>query len=185
MDFVTILLVAVGLALDAFAVSVGIGISRERVSARQSARLGFHFGFFQFMMPVLGWLAGRSISGWIGGIDHWVAFGLLAIIGLKMIREAFRREGARKPGDPTRGVTLIILSVATSIDALAVGLSLAFINVPILYPSVIIGIVAAGLTVVGMNLGKAVGSRFSHGVEILGGLILIGIGVKILLEHIS
>lgn len=185
MDFLTILFIAVGLALDAFAVSVGIGLGLEKVTGRHSFRVAFHFGLFQFMMPIIGWFAGRTLTGWLEGIDHWVAFGLLALIGGKMIWEALKHEEERAKGDPTRGMTLIILAVATSIDALAVGLSLALIHTPILYPSVIISIVAALFSVIGINIGKLVGSRFSHGVEGLGGLILIGIGVKILVQHAS
>jgi putative Mn2+ efflux pump MntP len=185
LDFISIILIAFGLALDAFAVSVGAGIALGKVTFKQAFRMSFHFGLFQFLMPVIGWLAGRSVRDLIAGPDHWVAFGLLAFVGGKMIWEGLHRCEGEKRGDPTRGATLILLSFATSIDALAVGLSLAFISVAILYPAVVIGLVAAALTALGINLGKKIGERFSHGVEVLGGIVLIGIGAKILLEHLT
>ena len=185
MDFPSVIMIAFGLAMDAFAVSVGTGMALGKVTFRQIFRMSFHFGLFQFLMPVIGWLAGRGIHGYVDAFDHWAAFGLLALVGGKMIWEGVRADKVRKRGDPTRGVTLIVLSLATSIDALAVGLSLAMIKVLILYPAVIIGIVAAVLSAIGINLGRRVGRRFSHGVEILGGFILIGIGVKILIEHMA
>ena len=185
MDLPVVFLIALGLAMDAFAVSVGAGMALGKVTFRQIFRMSFHFGLFQFLMPVIGWLAGRGIHGYVAAFDHWAAFGLLALVGGKMIWEGVRADKVRKRGDPTRGVTLIILSVATSIDALAVGASLAMIYVHILYPAIVIGVVAALLSAAGVNLGRFVGARFSHGVEILGGLILIGIGVKILVEHLA
>lgn len=185
MDFFTVILIALGLAMDAFAVSVGAGLALGRVTRRQAFRMSFHFGLFQFLMPIIGWLAGQTVRGYIESYDHWAAFGLLAFVGGKMIWEAFHADGKKERGDPTRGVTLLALSVATSIDALAVGLGLAMLNVNILYPSIVIGVVAAGLSALGINIGRAVGARFSHGVEIIGGLILIGIGTKILIEHLA
>jgi manganese efflux pump family protein len=134
--------IAVGLAMDAFAVSIGVGLGAQHVSPRTTVRLAWHFGLFQFLMPVLGWLAGLSVERWISGVDHWVAFALLLAIGGHMVYDALRGDEERSIKDPTRGASLIVLSVATSIDALAVGLSLALLGVDIWYPAVVIGIVA-------------------------------------------
>ena len=184
MDTTMLLFIAVGLAMDAFAVAVGAGIVLDRVTVRRTFRLGFHFGLFQFMMPIIGWAAGRSIYAWIAAFDHWIAFALLGFVGTKMIREALKPEEEREFVDPTRGWMLVTLSVATSIDALAVGLSLAALNVSIWYPSVIIGIVAAAFTSVGMHLGKRVGQAWGRRAEILGGAVLWIIGVRILVQHL-
>jgi putative Mn2+ efflux pump MntP len=185
-DFLDILLIAVALAMDAFTVAIAVGLhlaGAGRISVRQYFRLGFHFGLFQFLMPVIGWLAGTTIRAYIESFDHWVAMGLLTYIGLKMIREAHHGQEYDRP-DPTRGLSLIILSVATSIDALAMGLSLALIGVGIIYPSVIIGLVAAAFTLVGLSLGRKIGLKWRGRVTVVGGLILIGIGLKILLEDL-
>jgi len=182
------LLIAVGLSLDAFAVAVAASVSLGRVNRRQIFRFSFHFGLFQAMMPVIGWLAGMSAARHLERWDHWMAFMLLAFVGGKAVLGALRKEnGAEDPSsanDPTRGLSLVMFSVATSIDALAVGLSLAALNVTIWTPAALIGIVTATLTVVGMLLGSRVGMRFGKRVEILGGVILIGIGVKILISHV-
>jgi len=184
MDLITILAVAVALAMDAFAVSIAAGIKLGCVTGGQTFRLAFHFGFFQFMMPVIGWFLGASMGTIIKSTDHWIAMGLLGFIGGKMIYEAFNQFRASKlPGDPTKGVYLYGLSIATSIDALAVGISLGVLNQAIWYPSIIIGIVAAAFTVLGIRLGCRIGMQFSKNMEILGGIILIAIGVKIVLDH--
>jgi putative Mn2+ efflux pump MntP len=148
--------------------------------------MSFSFGFFQFVMPLIGWSAGRTVSGFIESLDHWVAFGLLLFVGGKMIFESFHEKetGNASKADPTRGWTLLMLSIATSIDALAVGLSLAFLGEAILFPSVVIGIVALAMTWVGMVAGEKAGTYLGKKVEIAGGLILIGIGIKILVEHL-
>ena len=178
------LALALGLAMDAFAVSVAAGIQITALNSRHVARLALSFGFFQFFMPVVGWLAGRSLSKWLEAVDHWVAFGLLVLIGGKMLWESFRP--ANDPAqDPTRGWTLLILSVATSIDALAVGLSLAFLEVSIWLPSLTIGVVAAVLSALGAIFGSRLGRRFGVWAERFGGLVLIGIGVKIVLDHLA
>ncbi len=172
--------------MDAFAVAIAAGIVLGKVSGRQTFRLSFHFGLFQFLMPVIGWLAGLSVERYIHGYDHWLAFSLLGFIGGKMIYEAIRRNGDEgpRPSDPTRGVSLVLLSVATSVDALAVGLSLGVLRVKIWYPAVVIGLVAAALTAAGMHLGRPLGSRLGRKMEIVGGLVLIGIGLKILFQHL-
>jgi putative Mn2+ efflux pump MntP len=184
MNFLTIIGIAFGLAMDAFAVAIAVGSRLERLSFRPLFRLSFHFGLFQFMMPIIGWFIGSQVSRWIHNYDHWVAFGLLLYIGVKMIYESLKhRESGDTLADPTRKWSLMVLSIATSIDALAVGLSVALLNIQILFPSVIIGIVAAIMTTIGMVFGKQLGSRFGKRMEQLGGLILIAIGLKILLDH--
>ena len=185
-DTISLLGIAVGLAMDAFAVAVATGIILGNVSGRQTFRLSFHFGLFQFLMPVVGWQAGLSFVQYLGGYDHWLAFGLLAAIGGKMVFEAFRSDPSdRNASDPTRGASLVLLSVATSLDALAVGLSLGVLRIRIWFPAVVIGLVAAALTAAGMHLGRPLGSRFGRRMEIVGGLVLVGIGIRILFKGLS
>ncbi len=183
MDVLSLLGIALALAMDAFAVALAAGLTLDAVTGRHLFRLGFHFGLFQAGMPVIGWLAGLTVQRWIAEYDHWVAFVLLALVGGKMIREALQKTEERPEKDPTRGWTLIVLSIATSIDALAVGLSLAMLGVSIWLPAAVIGLVCGALTVAGMLLGRRASSAWGPRVEILGGLILIAIGSKILLEH--
>ncbi|MUM76741.1 manganese efflux pump [Pseudodesulfovibrio sp. F-1] len=176
--------IAIVLAMDAFAVAIATGVALKAVSLRQTFRLSWHFGLFQALMPVIGWHLGITVRESIEAYDHWVAFVLLGYIGYKMIREAFDEEEASK-GDPTRGMSLIALSVATSIDALAVGLSLSVLGVSIWWPSAVIGIVALLFTMVGLQAGKTAVRAKCLGkyAEILGGTVLVGIGVGILWEH--
>jgi putative Mn2+ efflux pump MntP len=186
METLTLIGIAIGLAMDAFAVSIAIGLSLKQVSLRQTARLSYHFGLFQALMPIIGWLAGRSVERWIGPIDHWIAFGLLAVIGGRMIYAALTDEAEEvEKKDPTKGASLVILSVATSIDALAVGLSLALLGVEIWYPAVVIGLVAFGFTALGLHLGKRFGTLLGRRMEVVGGVVLIAIGVRILIEHLT
>ncbi|MFO7555208.1 MAG: manganese efflux pump MntP family protein [Desulfobacterales bacterium] len=186
MKYINIFAIAVALAMDAFAVSIATGINLKTVSFRQTFRLSWHFGLFQFMMPVIGWRAGASIRGYIEQYDHWVAFGLLTFVGISMIREAFGNDKHKKPiKDQTRGWTLVILSVATSIDALAVGFSISLLNVSIWTPALIIGIVAGLFSIMGLQIGERIGSarRLSLYSEAIGGIVLIAIGCNILYEH--
>ncbi|MDG4475295.1 manganese efflux pump MntP [Thiovibrio frasassiensis] len=186
MEFTTILLIAVALAVDAFAVALAAGVSLCQVNSRQLFRLAFHFGFFQAGMNVLGWLGGLTVRSFIEAYAHWLAFVLLAFVGLKMIWEAIREVKEEGAGtDPTRGRMLITLSVATSIDSLAVGLSFAVLEISVWLPALIIGLVASGLTALGLRLGCLLGgaSRLGSRAEIVGGLVLLAIGIKILHEH--
>ena len=187
MDWLNLLALAVALAMDAFAVAVVAGLTVEPLTKRHVFRLSFHFGLFQGLMPAIGWVAGFAVHKYIAAFDHWVAFCLLAFVGGKMLREAlFGDEEAPDPSrDPTSGWSLVILSVATSIDALAVGLSLGVMGSTILVPVLVIGIVAAAFTVAGMFLGRQIGLRWGKRVEVLGGIILIIIGCKILIEHLA
>jgi len=184
MDFVTSIVIAIGLAMDAFAVSLGVGTSRSACDKRSIFRLSFHFGLFQGLMTFLGWLAGSTISNWIENFDHWIAFVLLAFVGIHMIRSGFDSESKSYEKNPSKGGFLVLLSVATSIDALAVGLSLAFIRSPILTPVLTIGLITAGLSLFGLCAGNKLGQRFGKKMEILGGLILVGIGIRILVSHL-
>lgn len=185
MPIFELLAIAVGLSMDAFAVSIAAGIRLECITGRQTFRMAFHFGFFQFIMPVLGWFAGASAERFTGAFDHWVAMGLLVFIGGKMIFDALKRrdDDISSTRDPTRGMTLLGLAVATSIDSFAVGLSLGVLRLGIWFPSILIGIIAAAFTTVGLRLGCRIGLMFSRRMEIAGGLILIGIGIKILADH--
>ncbi len=183
MDLLSLIGIAFALAMDAFAVALAAGALLYPATRRQQFRLGFHFGLFQALMPVLGWLAGMTIQHWIRAYDHWIAFALLAFVGGKMIHEAFADEEDRNTSDPTRGLTLVALSIATSIDALAVGLTLAMLMIEVWFPALVIGLVAGGMTLLGMQMGGRVGAIWGRRVEVLGGTVLIGIGLKILLEH--
>lgn len=186
MNFFLVIPVALALAMDAFAVSVGLSVLPEGLKRNQRMRLAGFFGFFQFLMPLVGWLAGQGFLDYIRNVDHWVAFGLLFLIGGKMMTESFRGQGRTKKitGDPTKGFTLILLSVATSIDAFAVGLSFAALQQEVLYPALIIGVVAFLMTFLGTKIGPVIGRIAGKRAEFLGGLILILIGVKILIEHL-
>jgi putative Mn2+ efflux pump MntP len=184
MSFVEILFLAVALAMDAFAVSLAAGTNKETNGFRPAFRLSFHFGFFQFLMPVLGWSLGTKLAGAIQTFDHWVAFGLLAFVGGRMIHAGWTLAPDAPRSDPSRGLTLVGLCVATSIDALAVGLSLAFLRVNIWYPSVVIGVVTATLSVIGLRLGNRAGELLGRRMEIIGGVLLCLIGLKILASHL-
>ena len=186
MKFINIFAIAVALAMDAFAVSIVTGVNLKNVSFRQAFRLSWHFGFFQAMMPVIGWCAGLSVKVYIERYDHWIAFALLAFVGIHMIKEAFDHDTSEKrKKDHTKGITLVILSIATSIDALAVGFSLSLLGVSIWTPAIVIGIVAGIFTIIGLQIGEKIGSakQLSRYAEIIGGGVLIAIGLNILHEH--
>jgi putative Mn2+ efflux pump MntP len=186
MNTTSIFIIALALAVDAFAVALATGVTLPQVSRRHIFRLAWHFGLFQGGMSVIGWAGGITFRSLIESFDHWLAFILLFLVGARMIHEALGIAEAEKgPVDPTRGLSLVVLSIATSIDALAVGLSFAFLQTDILLPSLIIGVVASLLTALGLYLGKMVrhASRLGTAAEIGGGLVLIGIGIKILFDH--
>jgi manganese efflux pump family protein len=181
MELITVLVIAVGLSMDAFAVSLSKGMTLRVGGVGTGLKLAAFFGAFQAFMPWIGWLGGRALREQISTVDHWVAFGLLLLIGGKMIYEAFRIE-VKEEGKAPGLAELLILSVATSIDALVVGVSFAFLKMSILIPILVIGTVTFALAFLGVLTGKRLGRLFGKKVEIAGGLILIGIGVKILLE---
>ena len=177
------LFLSLSLALDAFAVSLSTGALIKTRTWRDYFRIPFHFGLFQFLMPVFGWYLGSTIEPLIAEIDHWIAFLMLAIIGGKMIKAAFSKEKELQTSDPSRGISLVILSIATSIDALAVGFSLALLRYDIWFPSVLIGIITAVLSLLGLLAGNRLGNKFGNIVEVCGGVILILIGFKIAISH--
>ena len=184
MEFITILLIAFGLSADCFAVAIGGGVSKKDLSLLQVSRVGLSFGTFQAVMPILGWAAGLAFVRIIENYDHWVALALLGFVGGKMIWESFHsEEGEEKNADITRGWMLFTLSLATSIDALAVGLTFAFVKVNILMASVTIGLTAFTITMIGFWLGRKAHHLIGKRAEMVGGLVLIGIGIKIVLEH--
>lgn len=188
MHTLTILGIAVALAMDAFAVAIATGVSLKQVSVRQTFRLSWHFGLFQALMPIIGWGLGASIQSYVETYAHWVAFVLLALVGGNMLKEALltdEEEDEKPQKDATKGMTLVILSVATSIDALAVGLSMSMLKVSIACPAIVIGIVAGLFTIVGLHLGKRVArlTWLSTWAEVLGGLVLWLIGLNILREN--
>jgi manganese efflux pump family protein len=181
LSLLSLLGIAVGLAMDAFAVSVAAGLAVDAVTPRHVFRIGFHFGLFQFFMPIIGWLAGGQLTAYFGTYDRWIAFALLVYVGGRMLWEAHREKKAEETGrDPTRGLMLVTLSIATSIDALAVGVSMAFLGVRVWIPAVVIGLVTAALSAVGITFGGRIGPRWEHWAEAGGGIVLILIGVKAL-----
>ncbi len=183
MGFVELLLVAVGLSMDAFAVSVCKGLSVKKVGVKHAALAGLYFGGFQFLMPVIGYLLGFRFENIIQNVDHWIAFVLLAFIGGNMIKESFSK--AEEMNDDFGIKTMLIMAVATSIDALAVGITFAFLNVSILPASALIGVTTFLLSFAGIYIGNVFGACYKSKAELAGGVILILIGLKILLEHLG
>ncbi len=186
MSFLNITFIAAALAMDAFAVAVAAGVTLKTLNPGQRFRLSFHFGLFQALMPVIGWFAGTTVSKYIEQFDHWIAFGLLTYVAFHMIKEFFaKNEIEQKVKDPTKGMMMVLLSISTSIDALAVGLSMSMLQVEIIQPAIIIGITAAVFTLIGMELGSKIGkfNRLSPYALLTGGIILLIIGFNILYEH--
>lgn len=181
---VEIFLIAVSLAMDAFAVSISTGIAVPGFGLRQAARIGAWCGFFQFAMPITGWFLGSSVRSYIEAVDHWIAFTLLALIGGHMIWDAIS-GGSEEAVTDLSARRLFLLALATSIDALAVGVSMAFMDVNILLASVVIGVVAFVLAMLGGLLGRRLGELFQRRATLLGGAVLVCIGVKILVQHLS
>lgn len=185
MEFIELMLLAIGLSLDAFAVALGSATNGHVKGKRPAFRLSFHFALFQALMPVIGWIIGNRVNELVAIFDHWIAFILLLFIGAKMIYESFKHEKDSQRSDPTKGWSLVILSIATSIDALVVGFSLALIKMEIWYPSIIIGITTGVLSLIGIYFGIKLGSLFGKRMELLGGIIIIGIGIRILISHVT
>jgi manganese efflux pump family protein len=183
-QFLTFLLVGIGLCFDTFAVSVSFGILKKEIQFKKAVFVATVMALVQTLFPVAGWLIGLSLKNLITNFDHWLAFGLLAIIGGRMIFEGIRKEEERKEFDPTRIMVLLSVAIATSIDALVVGLSFGFLSTSILAPAVIIGGVTFLAAMLGMLFGKNIPGKTSHRSLIVGGIILILIGGKILAEHL-
>lgn len=185
MDIYSIILIGIGLAMDAFSVSVTEGIVLKRPRLKDAAKIALFFGGFQFIMPCIGYFLGSAFAKYITAFDHIIAFVLLGFIGGKMIYEAVsEKDEDAEIKNPLSLKTLLILAIATSIDALAVGVTFATINVPIVYASVIIGILTYLISAVGVYVGAKFGNLLGKKAEIAGGLVLIGIGIKILIEHL-
>lgn len=186
MSTLSLFILAVALSMDAFAVSVCKGLAMKRVSAKNALIIGLWFGGFQALMPAIGYLLGTQFAQYITSIDHWIAFVLLSFIGISMIREATSTKDEKEETNPSLSVkTMFLLAVATSIDALAVGVTFAFLKVQIIPAVSFIGIITFLLSIVGVKVGNVFGIRYKAKAEIAGGIILILIGVKILLEHLA
>lgn len=182
MDTITIVMIALGLSMDAFAVSISSGMTIKKLKPRHAAKIGGFFGGFQALMPILGWLLGLGFKDYIEKYDHWIAFVLLAFIGAKMLKEAME-EDCENILNPLKNKVLLMLAIATSIDAMAVGVGFAFLKVSILSSSAIIGIITFAVCFWGVYLGKRCGCIFKKKAEMAGGIILMLIGFKILVEH--
>ncbi|KAB2867062.1 MAG: manganese efflux pump [Bacteroidales bacterium] len=182
MTIITLFILAIGLSFDTFAVSISSGIARKQIVFWEAFTVASVFGLFQALMPVLGWLGGVSIKTYIESFDHWIAFGLLSIIGVKMIIESFK-EDEQKQFNPLNPKVMVTMAIATSIDALAVGISLAIVEVNMLFAFLIIGFVTFLVAMLGMLFGKKIGGKLGRRMEILGGIILIAIGIRIIAEH--
>lgn len=182
MDTITIILIALGLSMDAFAVSVSSGITIKDLKPRHALKISGYFGVFQALMPILGWLLGLGFKDYIEKYDHWIAFGLLGFVGAKMLREAVE-EDCEDILNPLKSNVLFMLAIATSIDAMAVGVSFAFLKASILSSAIIIGVITFAVCFGGVYLGKKCGCIFKKKAEIAGGIILMLIGFKILAEH--
>lgn len=185
MDIISLLLLAVGLSMDAFAVSVCKGLALKKVSLRHMCIVGAWFGGFQALMPSLGYLLGSRFEQYITAIDHWIAFVLLVLIGANMIREALSKEEAEESNASLAFKTMLLMAVATSIDALAVGITFAFLSVHIVPAALTIGATTFLLSAAGVKVGSVFGLRYKKRAEIAGGVILCLLGVKILLEHLG
>lgn len=184
METVEILLISIGLAMDAFAVSICKGLSIKKMNWKNAIIIGMYFGIFQAGMPILGYFLGSTFERFITNIDHWIAFSLLTGIGFDMLKEAFSKESEHS-NDKVDFKTMIILSIATSIDALAVGITFACLKTKIIVPAITIGIITFLMSVIGVKIGNKFGDKYERKAEIMGGVILILLGIKILLEHLG
>lgn len=188
MGFVEIFLIGIGLSMDAFAVSVCKGLGMHRVNYAHALVIALFFGVFQGLMPVIGWLVGSAFAAYVTAVDHWIAFALLAFVGGKMLWDAFYDEEGEEDETTTQKLDLrelFMLAIATSIDALAVGISFSFLQIDIAAAALIIGCTTFVLSLVGVVVGSRFGARFEKPSQIAGGIVLIAIGLKILLEHLG
>ena len=182
MGFIELFILAVGLSMDAFAVSICKGLSVQRLRPRHALICGAYFGGFQALMPLIGWLLGRQFEELIKSIDHWIAFGLLVLIGANMIRESFGKD--EEVNDSFSFKTMLPLAIATSIDALAVGVTFAFLEVQIVPAILLIGVTTFAISAAGVKIGNVFGAKYKSKAELVGGIVLIAMGVKILIEHL-
>ena len=184
MSLFEIVFIAIGLAMDAFAVSICKGLSMKKINYKKAIIIGLYFGLFQALMPVLGYFLGSNFAQLVEKIDHWIAFILLTIIGLNMIKESTSKE-EEKRNDKVDIKTMLLLAVATSIDALTIGITFAFFEVNLLFSVIVIGIITFIISFFGVIIGNKFGDKFQNKAELFGGTILIIIGLKILLEHLN
>ena len=184
MGIFEIILISIGLAMDAFAVSICKGLSMKKLSYKNSIIIALYFGIFQGIMPIIGYLLGTTFSGFVENTDHWIIFLLLLIIGINMIKESIRSE-EENTDDSIDIKTMLMLGVATSIDALAVGITFAFFKTNVLLSALLIGIITFVLSLVGVKIGNKFGDKYKNKAKLFGGAILILIGIKILMEHLS
>jgi putative Mn2+ efflux pump MntP len=184
MGFLTIIIIAVGLAMDAFAVSVVSGSAYKQLKIKHAFRMALFFGGFQAFMPLIGSLAGLSVKEYIANYDHWIAFGLLSAVGGRMIYESFKIQSAGGNFNPSNIFVLLVLSVATSIDAFAIGITISLLPVSIAMAVITIGLITFVLSYLGVFIGKKIGHFFENKIEAFGGLVLIGLGIKIIFEHL-
>lgn len=185
MDTLTLLGTAVALGMDAFAVAICVTAGLASPTARHVFRLSWHFGLFQSLMTICGWVGGGALSRFMSGANYWIAFGILSLLGLNMIRQSLQPECRIEGHDPTRGWRLIGFSVATSIDALAVGVSLSLIGLSIWLPAAVIGLTAIIMTFVGMRIGRRAGTHLGQWAERIGGIVLIAIGATVLTDYLA
>lgn len=184
MGALEILLISIGLAMDAFAVSICKGLAMKVMSWKKAIIVGLYFGLFQALMPVMGFFLGTTFQEVVTKIDHWISFGLLSIIGINMLKEAFANN-EENHNDSVDFKTMLLLGVATSIDALAVGITFAFLRVNMVLAGLMIGIITFAICVIGVKIGNKFGDKYERKAETVGGIILIFIGIKILLEHLA
>ena len=184
MEFVSIFFLAIGLSVDSFAASVCSGIAIKQIRFLQAVKIAFFLALFQGGMPIIGWFTGWELKDLIKDFDHWIAFILLAGLGCKMIYESLSSEEKKNSFNPLRLIVLLGISVATSIDALVIGLSFALVDIAMWFPAIVIGAITFIVSMVGMLLGKKIGNKLSRKFEVLGGIVLIAIGLRILIEHL-
>jgi putative Mn2+ efflux pump MntP len=185
MELLSVITIAVGLAMDTFAVSIVTGAAYKQLHVSHALRMAGFFGGFQAFMPVIGYLAGLTVRQYVSSYDHWIAFGILAAVGLKMIYESFKIKEEKNTPDPSSLMVVLVLAVATSIDALAVGVTISLITNAIALAVIIIGAVTFGMSFAGVYIGKRFGHFFEGGIEKIGGLVLIALGLKIVWQHLA
>ena len=184
MELISVLLIGVGLAMDAFAVSICKGLSMKKLEFKKAIIIALYFGIFQAGMPVIGYFLGTTFESFVTQIDHWIAFILLSLIGVNMIKEAFECD-CENANDNVDFKTMVVLAIATSIDALAIGITFAFLKTNITLAAIVIGITTFVLSLIGVKIGNKFGNKYQKNAEIFGGIVLILIGAKILLEHLG
>ena len=184
MGLIELIIIAVGLSMDAFAVSITLGLAVKKPRLKEILIPGIYFGFFQALMPLIGYFTGINFASKIQNLDHWIAFALLTVIGGKMIMESFSKEEKKLTGNPFQFLKMLLLAIATSIDALAVGITFSFFEINIFRAIILIGLTTFFISVAGVKIGKIFGTKYQSKAEFFGGAVLVLLGVKILVEHL-